>query len=186
MLGSLLQQLVRHQPDILNEICDIYHRHGDGEYPPTRSELSSLLQLEFLSLSKVFVIVDALDECTNEDNMSTKLLCEFQKLHTSLHLLITSRRHIINVKHEFPDARKLDIRARDEDLKVYLEKRIRMEERLRIYVDKNPELGETIKNKIIEKADGMSVSHTLYIDVTDKTKVPDGSTACRIAFEGPQ
>ena len=184
MLGSLLQQLVRHQPDILNEICDIYHRHKDGKYPPTRSELSSLLQS--LSLSKVFVIVDALDECINEDNMSTKLLCEFQKLHSSLHLLITSRGHIINVKHEFPDARKLDIRARDGDLKVYLEERIRKAERLKIYVDKKPELGETIKNKIIKKADGMSVPHTLYIDVTDRKKVPDGSTARRIAFEGDQ
>lgn len=57
---------------------------------------------------------------------------------------------------------------------------------MRIYVNKKSELGETIKNKIIEKADGMSVPHTFYIDVTDREKIPDGSTAHRIAFEAEE
>src|SRR5436190_10435295 len=63
LIASLLQQLVQSNPIIFDEIASLYDDNIKKQKRPTLSEWSKLLQLEIRSLSKVFIIIDALDEC---------------------------------------------------------------------------------------------------------------------------
>jgi hypothetical protein len=139
-----------------NGICAIHERCDDSKRRPTYGELSVLLQSESRYLSKLFVVIDALDEYSYVDDATPKLLIEIQKLQPSLHLLVTSRSHLGNVIQLcLPDAIRLEIRAHDEDIKKYVDKRIRMEKYLGFLIKKTPELREAVKNTITEKAKGM-------------------------------
>jgi hypothetical protein len=128
----------------------LYERCGDGKRSPSSSELSSLLQSEARNFSKLFIVIDALDECPSVDDMTSKFLLELQK--TSLHLLITSRPHLKSVIEQLlPDAIRLEIRAHDEDIRTYLDEQFRKKHQLRLLVKDTTE----IIKKITEKAKGM-------------------------------
>jgi len=132
----------------------LHERCNDGKRRPTSGELSTLLQSESRYLSKLFVVIDALDEYSYEGDATPKLLIELQKLQPSLHLLVTSRSHLGNVIQQcLSDAIRLEIRAHDEDIKKYLDEQFRKKQFLGLLVT---DPTETIK-KITEKAKGMSV-----------------------------
>src|SRR5205085_10842297 len=121
---------------------------------PTLGEWSKLLQSEVHRFSKVFIVIDALDECFEGDGSRWSFLAEIQKLHPSIHLLVTSR-HISTIEHEFEKAACMEIHASDEDVRRYVEGRIEQERQLSRHVKADPALQETIINAIVEKAKGM-------------------------------
>jgi hypothetical protein len=114
--------------------------------------LSKLLQLEINRLSKAFIVVDALDECP--DGTRESFLAEIRKLPPNIHLLITSR-HISTIEREFEKAARVEIHATDEDIRRYIESRIKGDRQLTRHVQKEPALQSTIINTIIEKTKGM-------------------------------
>lgn len=135
----------------------LYECCGDGKRRPTSGELSSLLQAEARNFSKLFIVIDALDECPSVDDMTSKFLLELQK--TSPHLLVTSRPHLKSVIEQFlPNAIRLEIRAHDEDIKRYLDEQFRKKHVLRLLVKDTKE----IIKKITEKAEGMSVTSSFH------------------------
>jgi hypothetical protein len=156
VLGSLLKQLIRRAKRMSNEIRTLHERCDNGKRRPTSGELSTLLQSESGFLSSFFVVVDALDECPSVDDSTSKFLLELQKLRISL--LVTSRSHLESVVQRLlPGAVRLEIRAHDEDIKKYLDEQIKKKNSLGILVGDSTALRETIKNKVTEKAKGMSV-----------------------------
>jgi hypothetical protein len=153
VLGSLLQQLLRRAKRMTNTVRALHERCNDGKRRLTSGELSTLLQSESRFFSKLFIVIDALDECPSVDVISQFLL-ELQKLRPSPHLLITSRPHLRSVMEQFlPNASCLELRAHDEDIKKYLNEQFRKKYALRLLVT---DTGEIIK-KITEKAKGMLV-----------------------------
>jgi NACHT domain len=152
LIASLLQQLVQRKSAVSDEIASLYRCHIEEGTRPTLSKWSELLQLEVRRLSKVFIIVDALDECLESTRDS--FLIEIRKLQPSIHLLVTSRHNII-IEPEFEKAARVEIRASDEDVKKYLKDRIESERQLVRQVRKDPALQETVINTIMENAKGM-------------------------------
>ena len=102
--------------------------------------------------SRAFIIVDALDECQDEGRRN--LLSEIFSLQskTGASLFITSR-DILEITKEFKGSISLTIRARDEDVRRYLDNRM---SRLKC-VSQNLGLQETIKTEIAKAVDGMYV-----------------------------
>jgi ankyrin repeat domain-containing protein 50 len=147
-----LQQLVQRKRAVSDEIASLYRCHIEEGTRPTLNTWSELLQLEVRRLSKIFIIVDALDECLESTRDS--FLVEIQKLQPSIHLLVTSR-HNITIEPEFKRAARVEIRASDEDVKKYLKDRIESERQLVRQVRKNPALQETVISTIMENAKGM-------------------------------
>ena len=105
----------------------------------------------------VFVVIDALDEYTEEDGSRGKFLAGIQKLQPNIRLLVTSRR-LLNIEHEFGRSIRLEIRATNEDITRYLDDRIQEEKRLRKHVKGDPFLHNTIVNTIVGNSQGMYVS----------------------------
>jgi hypothetical protein len=152
LIASLLQQLVQTKPTISDEIVSLYHRHTNKKKKrPTVTEWSNSLKLELevRNFSRVFIVIDALDECSD----ITGFLTAIRKLQPSICLLVTSR-HIPSIEHAFKMAARIEIRASDEDIRKYVEKRI-MEDRLAKLVEPDPTLRETIVNSIVQSANGM-------------------------------
>jgi len=92
---------------------------------PLLSEYSRLLKLELRQLSDIFLVIDALDECPEIDDFGESrrdnLLAQITNLLESLHLLITARPHIQSVTDILRDAIEMEICARKDDIKIYLE-----------------------------------------------------------------
>lgn len=153
ILGSLLQQLLRRTKRMSNRVHALYERCNDGKRRPTSGELADLLHSESRFLPKLFIVVDALDECPSADDMTSRFLLEIQKLRPNLHLLITSRPHLKRVTEQLlPDAIRLEIRAHDEDIEKYLDEQFR-KKLLSSLVTDNTEIAK----KITEKAKGMYI-----------------------------
>jgi hypothetical protein len=77
LIASLLQQLVQISPVVSGEILSLYDYHTKNGTRPALGELSRLLQLESRRFSKVFVLIDALDECPESSYIRTSLLRRF-------------------------------------------------------------------------------------------------------------
>jgi ankyrin repeat domain-containing protein 50 len=113
-----------------------------------------VLQFEVRRPSKVFIVIDAIDECPESNGIRDSFLAEIRKLQPTIRLLITSR-HIQTIEREFEKAARVEIRASDEDVRRYLERRIESEGRLVRLVKADPVLQTIIANTIVENAKGM-------------------------------
>jgi hypothetical protein len=68
LLASLLKQLAQEWPSLPDIVKDLYSRHKDKRTRPLLEEISRALQSVAAMYSRVFVIVDALDECQVSDS----------------------------------------------------------------------------------------------------------------------
>ena len=160
-IASLLQQLVQADSIVSGEILDLYKSHLKKQTRPSLAEYSALLQSKALGYSRLFVVIDALDECMDNSTRES-LLYEVKKLEPKLHLLVTARSHIMNLKENFPDAALLEIQATGGDIEMYVQERIKTEASLRNHVKQDQELAQTIVTTITQRVNGMSV-HSYFI-----------------------
>ena len=152
LVASLLQQLIKQQSAISDSIIALYNHHYNRKTRPSLAEYSRSLQSEIDYFSKVFIIVDALDECS--EGTRKHFLAEVQKLLPNIRLLVTSR-HIRDIENEFKEAAWLEIRASGEDIKSYLEACIEGQFPLARYAKEKRTLRDDILNTVVEKANGM-------------------------------
>jgi hypothetical protein len=109
--------------------------------------------------SRVFIVVDALDECQASDRCRSKFLSEIFCLQakTRINFFATSRR-IPDIEKEFKIFPSREILASDRDVRRYLDGHM---SQLPEFVSKRPDLQEEIKTKITEAVEGMYVPSRL-------------------------
>ena len=157
LITNILQQLIPEDAAIPGEIMALYRHHVGKPTRPTLTEWSELLQSEVRRSSTVLIVIDALDECREEDDTRDNFLQELKRLQPFIHLFVTSRPDSV-IEQEFEKAIHLEIHAHDSDVRRYLEQRIVRTPRLRRRVEKDPALQGDIINTIIEKSKGMQVA----------------------------
>jgi Cdc6-like AAA superfamily ATPase len=155
LFASLLKQFVQEQPSIPDSVKMLYDRHKDRRTRPSVDEILQLLQSVSAAYSRVFIIVDALDECQISNGCRQKFLSGLVSLQAkcSVNLFVTSR-PILSIEKEFKENSKLEVRASEEDVQRYLHEHLF---RLPGFVAQSHELQEEIKTKIGKAADGMYV-----------------------------
>lgn len=156
LLSSLLKQLAQGQllmPDAMKKLCEKHKKHGSR---PSTNEILDTLHCVILSFSKVFLIIDALDECQVKDGCRARFMSEILSLQANrgASLMATSR-FIPDITDKFKSATKMEIRACETDVRRYLEGRI---QRLPKCVSESPDLQEKIQAAIVKTVDGMYVS----------------------------
>lgn len=112
------------------------------------------MRLVLSTNSRIFVIVDALDECSTTNDTKTLLLEEIQNLQPNMSLLVTSR-PTENLGDELMVSAILEIGADDQDIRSFVNSRIQKERRLRLHVLSDANLQKTIVQTIVEGAKGM-------------------------------
>jgi nucleoside-triphosphatase THEP1 len=158
LLASLLKQLIQRQRSIPNSVQTLYNRYKWEKKQMSFDEiLSSLRSVATTTYSKVFIIVDALDECQVSDRGRTKFLEAILNLQaeckTGINIFATSR-FITEIKERFTDAIQREIVAHPDDVRRYLDGHIQGLPRC---VRQSPDLQDEIKDRITSSVDGMYV-----------------------------
>lgn len=153
LLGSLARQLAYQQPGISEELQELYHRHVDKKSRPSLEEITKLIQTEIGRFGRVFIVLDALDECINSHDTRRILASTLQTvvIQTDTNLLLTSR-FIPEVTAMFKHCPQLEIRAQVEDVQAYLRAQLG---RLPKFVMRNITLQDTIVTSVAKAVDGM-------------------------------
>ncbi len=157
LVSALVVQLAQQKYSLWNVIKDIYDRHFTEKTRPTIKEMLNALQSAVSSFAKVYIVVDALDECQEANNTRNDLLGSLGVLADTVGLMITSRPNI-RIEDNFPDREKLEIAAKNEDVSKYLETRISQTPRLTRVVKSDTTLQTKIKDAITQNVKGMYVS----------------------------
>ena len=155
-MANLLKQIVQQKRTVSTELTVRYGERERGR--PSFAELAAFFSQEMRHFSKVFIVIDALDETSEHEDIRRLVLSELQNL--PVNLLVTSR-YEKSIEQRLEKAERLEICAMAADIQTYVTARIPSEHLLARHIQADPTLEETIVNKIIEKSQGMYVSHLL-------------------------
>jgi hypothetical protein len=87
----------------------LYHNYEKKKIKPSLSEIVEILLCAVLNFSKIFIVLDALDECTKA---LMTLLQEIRNLQPKLHLMVAGRPDVKNrMLKVFPVYETLEIRV---------------------------------------------------------------------------
>ncbi|OAA74311.1 Ankyrin repeat-containing domain protein [Akanthomyces lecanii RCEF 1005] len=168
LLASLLQQLAQALPSLPSSVKSLYEGHNNKRTRPSLDEISRTLQSVATMYSRVFIVVDALDECQESDSGRSKLLSELSSLQAKcgINVFATSRLILGTIKQiseKFHGIKTLEIIASDEDVGRYLDG---VMSGLPTFVGRDPALQEEIKSEITKAISGMHVFllAKLYLD----------------------
>jgi hypothetical protein len=161
LLASLLKQLCQIQaeawlPDV---VIELYNRHISKMSRPTATELSEALDHvsgDMSRTSRVFIIIDALDECHYNGGPLAPLLRILFDLqaHHRISIFATSRR-IPDIERYFKDQPTEPICADRNDIEKYLNDCLRgYRGDLPSFVHNDEELQHDIKTSILDAAGG--------------------------------
>jgi hypothetical protein len=155
LLASLLKQLSQKRPSLPDSVKALYDHHKSCRTRPLLYEILRALQSVATMYSRIFFVVDALDECQASDACRATFLSELFNLQSrhGANIFVTSR-FILDIIGQFKTSVSLEIRASTNDVVRYLEGHIKQ---LPSFVQRNQQLRDEIKTGISEAADGMYV-----------------------------
>ncbi|KAK6522768.1 hypothetical protein TWF281_002204 [Arthrobotrys megalospora] len=205
MLASLLIQLVRHQrfayekmgpgckhqyspPEPVQQLYQRYCRYGTT---PSVDEIAHALRFTVITYSRVFLVVDALDECQTSNYCRQDLIQHIFRLRSDCKVnIFTTSRDIQDITNEFraQGGNIVEIRACTEDLRKYLNSRIGRSRR-RVLLDHS----DLIETEIVKAADGIFLLAKLHFQSIEYKTSPRqlkealealtrGETAYQIAY----
>lgn len=154
MLRSILRQLVWNKSPLPKEVRELHDAHNTriGSQPQL-AKIALVLKSVIASNARTFIVIDALDECQNNDSSRDILLSELLALQeaTGLNVFATSRHQ--EVEANFNGSLIQEISATTTDIEIYLEEKITMWEKLHNSDLKN--IRQLIKRELVQAADGM-------------------------------
>lgn len=162
LLASLLKQLAQDRPSLPDSVKSLYDQHKNKGTRPTLGDISRALQWVADLYSRVFVVIDALDECQVSGGCRSAFLLQIFSLQAnrSASVLATSR-PIQEIENEFVKRSMiLRISATDEDVETYLDGRmpelpLLKEDNKDVSNEAKEKLKEEIKANIIDVVSGM-------------------------------
>ncbi|MCJ1261720.1 hypothetical protein MMC22_001586 [Lobaria immixta] len=163
LTASLLQQLLMQQNNIPDDVVALYERHTQIKTRPLLNEYLRLLQATIHNFSRVYIIIDGLDECSEANSTRSQFLTGINNIRPQICTFVTSR-YLPSIKRELPGATSLQVEANDEDIRKYLKQRLQKGEFLKRHLEKDPSLCESIIGSIVSKAQRMFLLARLYIE----------------------
>lgn len=112
LLASLLKQLSEERSSLPDSVKSLYNKQKEKRTQPSLDEISRTLQSVAAVYSRVFIIVDALDECQIADGCRQIFLSSLFNFQERCGAnLFASSRPISSIEKEFERNSKLEIRA---------------------------------------------------------------------------
>ncbi len=133
-------------------LVDIYGSHSRLQTRPTLIEILKVLESTVDRLDTAYLVIDALDECSEQ--VRNVLLTRIEALPGNTRLLVTTR-HVDDIVNRYREIPKIEIRATEIDLTNYITSRIFSSTRLTRTVRDHPALEQEICERVTSKADGM-------------------------------
>lgn len=155
LLSSLVRQAVERLPAVPAELHTLHDEHERRQTRPSSDQLLNTLSRVVESTTRTYIVLDALDECRNDDRTLDRLLELVFSVQTQLIgkvSLLATTRFIPGILDQFMNVPRLEIRADDVDVRRYLDSQMN---RLPRQVATNVAFCTEIKDKIVECVDGM-------------------------------
>lgn len=153
-LAGLWKQLAARRPfqdKELTTLDKIYVKQGAR---PNEDRWKEMLSGEVRRYTKVFIIIDALDEAQLDNPL--QFMEELTDVLPTANVLITTRPefniHDTNIKSKITP---LEIKAHKKDLLEYVKRRVSRSKTLPDLIRKKPQLDVSIKDQVLENAKGM-------------------------------
>lgn len=147
LVAGAWRQLALYSTTVSQSVKLTYKTHLDRDTNLSIAEAAHALQSEVERFSRVFIVVDALDECPEEKLTRATLIRTLVKLRPKASLMFTSRplRTIQNtLQATDPSFLQLEVKATSADIAIYAKSRIVLESRLERQVAQDPALEERI------------------------------------------
>jgi hypothetical protein len=153
LLLSILRQIVATVLETPKCVVDTYERgHTASDSLPLR-ELETMIFDVASSIRRLFVIIDALDECDESRHRRTVLQLLYRmKQVPNISLFVTSRQYPQDIKAAFHTHPQIAIHAHESDLRRYMHQQL---ERSNIDDIINREFASKLVETLINRAQGM-------------------------------
>ena len=138
-------------------LANLYAHYGNGHQEPTLGDLQNTLQRILDGFSSTFIILDALDECTEREKLLNWIQTFIlqKDINLGLHLIVTSRpEQDIEDKFKFYHYLDLVKESKNHDLVAYLDYQLQNDSDLQKW---NSGIQDQIKLTLMKQADGMYV-----------------------------
>jgi len=164
MLSSLISQFCYKRVETLQQLDSLFSSCEDGRRQLTSESLCKTLLDMIGQVKEVWLVLDALDECSTRKGKSTEGLLSWirEVLHSeqrNVHLLMTSRPEqdiesgIMEFAHN-DDIMPIQSSLIGDDIRAYIRTRVREDNGLKRW-RLQPEIQNEIETWLMEKADGM-------------------------------
>jgi len=152
ILGSFVAQLAQDYAPLPSTVRDLWDRHRAFGTSPTTDDLSTALYEISRLYERVYIVVDALDECSDEIRWA--MMEKLQEIEPQVQLLVTSR-FLESIDDELQGFERLEIKANKADLELFVDQHIRKNKNLQRIVQKSPIMSDDIKNAVVATAKDM-------------------------------
>ncbi len=165
MVRSMASQLLMHQGSSdSRELQSLYSSCLFGERQPTCDALLVTLRQMMSAFKEIFIIVDALDECTERPELLAVIEEIFEWNETNMHILTSSRRErAIEASMELMTAEEERINLLstlvNPDIRTYIRHRLQSDQKLKRW-RKDPSIQLEVESVLMSKADGMYDAYT--------------------------
>ena len=158
LLASIWSQLTLDKA-LASEVEDLYKQHTKFGTTPTYHEIISILEREIARFSSVFIVVDAMDELTEEKSLKSIFIGALNKLATSdrtkVHILATSNIE----KSSLEESSKIHVTSRPEDIELFvhdaIEQGVSCSNELSQIIRNSPKIRKQLVERIRVKASGL-------------------------------
>ncbi|KAL9047800.1 MAG: hypothetical protein Q9206_006461 [Seirophora lacunosa] len=159
IVASLLKQLASSCLRLPTAVTALHKRLSEQEKTPQHQDLLLALTILCREQKKVFLVIDALDEC---DPSVRKELCGFLRTPVShcIRTFVTSRYHPADIREFFSECPQIEIKADSSDLQMYMRHEIECSD---WRGDIDDRLTEKIAITIVESAKDMFLLAVLHI-----------------------
>lgn len=159
MLRSLIVQLSSNQQCISKPLFSHFKSCQDGGKQPQTKDLEKLLKALIESYDRTFIVLDALDECKNRQELFDFIGKAMKWRSENLNIIMTSREK--KDIEDFFDG-ELDKRSRisvqnekvDEDIRSYVHGTLQSDRRFKRW-QRQPKVQGEIEIELMEKSGGM-------------------------------
>jgi hypothetical protein len=151
LASAILKQLIQGLVLISEPVTNLHKRHAKLRTRPSFGEIQDAIQIVVSNYSRVYVIIDALDECLKDHRIQLLSMLRSLQSNGNLNLMATSR-FIPEVEKHFSCLPLLEVRANDSDVKLFVAGQMY---RLPTCVQRDSDLQETIQKGINMAVKGM-------------------------------
>jgi hypothetical protein len=162
MLRSLLCQLLERVTTTSESIETLASLCRNKQQQPSQQALMTLMEHVIQEFAQVYIVIDALDECTQRSELMDLLKILLKSQPPNLHLLVTSRKErdielLLQPWLREEDAMYLQSDVVDKDIQQYIRQRLSMDKSL-IKWEKDTKIREEIEAALTHGAHGMYAS----------------------------
>ena len=159
MIRSLITQLSGQSIRKSNDLERLFSYCNKGQRQPDIESLLIVLKDVLKGFKEAYIVLDALDECSDRQQLSESVE-DIQRWELpQLHMLLTSRQlpdiqEVLRVWTTSQDRIHLKSTLVDADILTYVHERLQNDRELKRWRNK-PQVQEEIKTTLMQKADGM-------------------------------